>query len=384
VALSPIFKRNPETTRSRNTLFSFAALLVSIVTLELGSMAIYRIAVSNRHQQNIAGLTNSGSFRTRKLPNTFWHHEFNPQHPIYDGQLNSYGLKGAEFAMPKPQGELRVLCVGDSTVESTGVALEETFPHYLEGILQEQLHRLPGYKTVKVINGGIGSQNSAFNLAHLAFRLIHFDPDVVVIKSSYNDYLPYIVPGMERDYTHAFPNPYHQRRISAYWSLARYSYFLRLVGLVTFRDEVAVPFPDFSGHLTREQFQEMEFSGNADKFFVYAENIRSMILLTRGRGMDVLIVDLPVSQDPNHFGENGKFGAGFRKLIRRLELELENVTQEEQIPFVRTGPFESTDFWDHVHGTASGNRKVAEGVAEALLKTVAAHEAQQRDKGALN
>jgi len=271
--------------------------------------------------------------------------------------------------LPKPKGELRVVCVGNSTVESTGVAPNETFPHYLEEILGERLDLLPQYNTVKVINGGIGSHNSAFNLAYLAFRLLHFEPDVVVIKSSYNDYLPYIIPGMAYDYTHAFPNPFHLIRASPYWSLARYSHFLRLVGVVLFSDEVAVPFRDYSGHLTPEQFQEMDFSSNADKFFVYAENIRSMILLSKGRGIDVLILDLPTSPDPDHFGKHRFVGIRFKELIKRLEAELERITEEERTTYVRTGPFDRKDFWDHVHNNASGNRKIAESAAKALLRS---------------
>ena len=362
---------NPEINLTRKIILFLTAALVCIVILELGSVVIFKLLVSSTAKETVKGLTGIGSFPVTKIPNTFWHHGFNPEHLTYKGQLNSYGTKGSEFTLPKPKGELRVVCVGDSTVEGTGVSPDETLPYYLEEILIKRIHILPRYDTVKVINGGIGSHNSAFNLAYLEFRLLHFDPDVVVIKSSYNDYLPYCVPGMTYDYTHVFPNPFHRIRPSHYWSLARYSYFLRIVGLVLFREEVENPFPDFSGHMTSEQFQKMDFESNADKFFVYAENIRSMILLCKGRGIDVLILDLPVSPDPDHFGKHQTFGARFKELIKRLEMELERITEEEQTTFVRTGPFDRTDFWDHCHNTASGNRKIAENLATALLNSAA-------------
>ena len=345
------------------------ALVISLAVVEIGSVIIFKFLIPRGAKDNIRALMGIGDFPVQNLSNSFWHHGFNPHHPNYKNNLNSKGTLGPEFMMPKPKGELRIVCVGDSTVEGYGVEPDETFPCYLEEILRKNIQLLPEYRTVKVINGGIGSHNSAFSLSYLAFRLLHFNPDVVIIKSSYNDYLPYIIPGMTYDYTHAFPNPYYQiKSTSPYWSLARYSHFFQLVGIVLFRDEVAVPFRNFSGHMTEEQFQKMDFSSNENKFFVYSENIRSMILLCRGRGMDVLIVDLPTSPNPEHFGADKTFGINYKGLIIRFESEVKRIAAEERITFIKTGNFNQDDFWDHVHTTASGNRKIAKNVASALLE----------------
>lgn len=358
--------------RGKRFLSALLAFILSVAILELGGFLIWRFAVSPVTKLNVEALCRSGDDQIQMLPNTFWHHEFNSRHPSYAGQVNSNGIKGSEFLMPKPPGELRIVCVGDSTVEGTGVKPDETFPRYLETILQKWMTPNSGFKSVKVINAGIGSHNSAFNLSYLAFRLIHYKPDIVIIKSAYNDYLPYSVPGMGYDYTHVFPNPYHRVQPSAFWSAARWSYFLKVVGTVAFREEVAIPFRDFSGHITIEQFQKMDFSANEDRFFVYGENIRSMILLCKGRNMRVVLVDLPTSPDPAHFGKDRTFGPRFKNLIARLETELRRVAGEERIALVRTGPFKGEDFWDHCHCTAGGNRKVAEAVADVVAASLPA------------
>jgi lysophospholipase L1-like esterase len=345
--------------------FPLLAFLLSLALLEGGGFLLWRFSVPAYEKANVLSLCGVGEAPVQYLPNTFWHHEFNPRHPAYEGLLNSHGTKGEEFLLPKPPGELRVICVGDSTVEGTGVRPNETFPSYLQELLSKNLDR-SRYRSVRVINAGVGSHNSAFNLTYLEFRLIHFAPDFVVIKSAYNDYLPYCVPGMRYDYTHVFPNPYHRLRPSAFWSLARYSYFLKVAGTALFRSEVAMPFPDFSGEITREQFQAMDFSANRNRFFVYGENIRSMILLCKGRNIGVALVDLPTSPDPGHFGGNRTFGPRFKTLIAGLEGELVRVAGEEGAALIRTGPFTKDDFWDHCHCTASGNRKVAGAVAAYL------------------
>ncbi len=362
----------PKKTRRRSEkwkrrVFVFLTLALSLFILELGSFMIWRIAVPEGSKRSVSSLCGVGKAQARKLPNTFWHHDLNPHHPKYAGKLNPKGTKGKDFLLPKPRGEFRIVCLGDSTVEGTGVEPDETFPHYLEAFLARHVAGQTDYEKVKVINAGVGSQNSAFNLAYLTFRLIHFDPDLLVVKSSYNDYLPYCIPGMGYDYTHAFPNPYHRLRPPAFWTLARYSHLLKITGLIALRNEVVVPFPDFSGHLTEKQFQDMDYSANEDKFFVYAENIRSMILICKGRGIPVVLVDLPTSPDFSHFGDDRTFGPRFKNLIARLEQELERIANEEDVSFIRTGPFMNSDFWDHCHCTATGNQKVAQAVAEALM-----------------
>ena len=352
----------------KRSVFILITVALLCLLLEGASFIIWKMLVGEQSRNNVRALCGADFNKPEKLPNTFWHHSLNPDHKTYKGVVNPKGTKGESFELPKPEGEFRVVCVGDSTVEGTGVSPHETFPYYLEEKLQTSLDLLPGFKSVRVINAGVGSHNSAFNLAYLANRLIHFQPDLVVIKSSYNDYLPYCIPGMGLDYSHAFPDPFHRYTSSnPYWIPARYSYFLKLLGTKLFHAEVNVPFRDFSGVLTQEQFQKMDFSGNRDKFFVYGENIRSMILLCKGRGIDVIVLDLPTSPAPEHFGEDRTFGLRFKGLINRLEEELKRITGEEDVTYVITGPFRRHDFWDHCHNTADGNEKIAKRLAEKIL-----------------
>ncbi len=128
------------------------------------------------------------------------------------------------------------------------------------------------------------------------------------------------------------------------------------------------PFKDFSGRLTTSQFKKMDFSKNKDKFYIYAENIRSMILICKGRKIKVIVLNLPTSPDLNHYGSNKDFRMNFTNLIRRLEKELKRITSEEGVPFIVTSPLDSNDFYDHCHNTASGNSKIASKIYDTLLK----------------
>ncbi|MFA5256426.1 MAG: hypothetical protein WC419_07015, partial [Candidatus Omnitrophota bacterium] len=194
--------------------------------LEIFSFFIWSIRISDYTKNNIKALCRQNFEEPKDLPNTFWHHEPNPAYQKYEGIINSKGTKGEDFLIPKSKSELRIICIGDSTTEGIGVSPNETFPVFLEEKLGAVIKEISGYKTVKVINAGIRSHNSAFNLSYLAFRLIHYQPDIVIIKTSYNDYLPYCIPGMRFDYTNAFPRPYHFESCrNPFWLIARYSFF---------------------------------------------------------------------------------------------------------------------------------------------------------------
>jgi hypothetical protein len=341
-----------------------AALLVALLE-GLSALVWFSLPDDFTPKQSVKHLVSAGWSQPSHKPHAFWHHSLNPAHKDYMGLLNRYGMKGDDFQMPKPQDEYRIVCLGDSTTESTGVGPSETYPVALQEKLRED-NFYPGL-TVKVINAGIGSHNSAFNLAYLAYFLIHLQPDLVIIKSTYNDYLPFVASGMGYDYSHAFPEPYSldgSRQL--HWLAARFSFFLRLLGVVVMAAIDRPAFSNFSGDVTFEQLQDLDYAANENKFFVYKENIRSMIALCKIRGIDCIVVDLPTSPDPNHFGEGAVFGENYRRLIGRLEKELKSVCDEEQVTFVNTQPLLGEDFWDHCHNTPSGNTKIATRIAESM------------------
>lgn len=308
------------------------------------------------------------SVRARMVPNAFWHHELNPLHPERVRFFNAKGTKGRDFTLPKPPGEWRIVCLGDSAVEGAGVHSDETLPRQLEAELKARAESRAVNHRITVINAGVGAHNSAFSLSYLAFRLIHFEPDVLVIKSSYSDYIPFCVSGMEYDYTHAFTSPLRPLpsalfRPKAWWRLIMR--LLRSIPLIPRETSIS---PEVRAWARQARSQDEFLSCYEDRFFVYAENIRSMVLIGRGRGIGVVLVDLPTSPDPGHFHSERVFEARFKGLMKRFEVELLRIAGEEGVPFVRTGPFEPDDFWDHCHFTASGNRKAAMAVADTLVQ----------------
>jgi lysophospholipase L1-like esterase len=99
---------------------------------------------------------------------------------------NALGYRGAEIALPKPAGTVRIVAMGGSTTYGTSVRPDETYPYYLEQVLREDY----GNPNVEVINAGVFGYTSYQTLANLTFRIVELEPDVVIIYHAGNDVLP--------------------------------------------------------------------------------------------------------------------------------------------------------------------------------------------------
>ena len=97
---------------------------------------------------------------------------------------NSFGFRGPEISIEKPDDVFRIVCVGgSSTYGHTPSSDETTWPAQL----QEMLNKGQDKKRVEVINGGFSGYNTFESLANFNFRLLPFDPDLVIVYHTIND-----------------------------------------------------------------------------------------------------------------------------------------------------------------------------------------------------
>jgi lysophospholipase L1-like esterase len=96
-------------------------------------------------------------------------------------QINSRGFRTHEFAVPKPAGLVRVVCIGGSTTVA-GPTNQTTYPALLETLLRLRHPGLP----IEVLNLGVSGVTSEHWRARLA-RVLAFEPDVIVDYEGIND-----------------------------------------------------------------------------------------------------------------------------------------------------------------------------------------------------
>jgi lysophospholipase L1-like esterase len=97
---------------------------------------------------------------------------------------NTLGFRGPETTWAKPEGRLRVLCVGGSSTYGYTVSSNETtYParlqHYL-GLLRPEAD-------IEVINSGVPGYTTFESLTNLATRAIALEPDIVIVYHGIND-----------------------------------------------------------------------------------------------------------------------------------------------------------------------------------------------------
>jgi len=120
-------------------------------------------------------------------PDLLWHykpdqHVLQPSKRV-DYFINSEGLRGPEFPIKKPKGEIRLLAIGDSVTFGHLVSEDNTYPHFLEKYLKDNL----ADTSLRVINGGVNAYSTREELMFLRRKGIEYDPDVVVLGFVLND-----------------------------------------------------------------------------------------------------------------------------------------------------------------------------------------------------
>ena len=97
---------------------------------------------------------------------------------------NNAGFRGDYLATPKPKNEFRIFIIGGSTAECLYLDNSEA----LNSVLQKGLsEHAPDGVTVKVYGAGKSGDASDDHVSMLVHRIVHLEPDLIVVFSGVND-----------------------------------------------------------------------------------------------------------------------------------------------------------------------------------------------------
>jgi lysophospholipase L1-like esterase len=181
--------------RVERALLNFLALLTSAIAtfavLEVGAR------VYLEHFAPEARFVNYASYRqlakryggdgatSRQLlsPHRYLGYYPTPGYTKGKNRHNSLGYRGDEIALPKPAGELRIVCVGGSTTYDSDIEdYRLAYPSRLEAELRGR-----GYGNVTVINAGGAGWTSWESLIGFELRVLDLDPDIIIDFDAIND-----------------------------------------------------------------------------------------------------------------------------------------------------------------------------------------------------
>lgn len=170
-------------------------LLVAIALLEGGVRLVARFTLSPAEQASL--VLDFDGIPYRPHPYVNW--ENKPKQWCREGEYhNEQGFRGPLRPVAKPSGVYRIVCLGGSTTYTQRVKESETYPVQLEVFLKE---RFPG-RPIEVLNAGVKGYTSAESLQNLAFKVLDFEPDLIIVYHAVNDFYPRTYPGFRPDYQH--------------------------------------------------------------------------------------------------------------------------------------------------------------------------------------
>ncbi len=173
---------------ARQLLLSISWVLLTFVILEV----VMRIWIGNFAGErrflkyaSLKQLDKRSGIRPRYTPHRYTGYYLTPNYAKGQNRHNSLGYRGDEIAVPKPQGEFRIVCLGGSTTYTTDIEdYRMSYPALLEKELKER-----GFPNVRVINAGVGAWTTWESLVAFEFRILDLEPDMIIIYHAVNDLL---------------------------------------------------------------------------------------------------------------------------------------------------------------------------------------------------
>jgi len=98
--------------------------------------------------------------------------------------INNEGFRGPEIQREKPEDTYRIFMVGGSTTFGHGTTSDQTT---IPTRLQEKFNQVNLEKRVEVINAGVNGYNSNDEMNLVKNKLVHYDPDLVIVFDGSND-----------------------------------------------------------------------------------------------------------------------------------------------------------------------------------------------------
>ena len=109
--------------------------------------------------------------------------EFSQEGTCFKKTYNSYGFRGNEFQQQKHEIDFRIFTVGGSTTIGVSAEDDETWPAYLQQIINEKITD----KEIEVINFGRSEATTEFEYELIKNKISSLDPDLIIMYDGWNE-----------------------------------------------------------------------------------------------------------------------------------------------------------------------------------------------------
>lgn len=312
----------------RKALFSILPLLLLLATGELGARCwLYLFAPPDSYTHY--AVPEEFPTAAKYTPHHYLCYALQPGYQRGGTSHNSHGFRGPEISTPKPAGVFRIVITGGSTTYGEFIEDDaDTFPAKLQTILRT----LTGNDAIEVVNGGVPGYCSWESLGNLAFRLLEFEPDLVIPYEGVNDVHARLVR----------PNAYRSDNAGrrTIWTepvevrICKHSVLARILGhhlglwrLPGVDSYVQAPTSDPGTHTASKAIggDPMEVLKQNSTDYT-RRNIKNMVAMSRVHGAGVLLATWAHSAHKGDYAATPHYELGFREYndaVRDLARELD-------------------------------------------------------------
>lgn len=161
--------------------------LITLILLAVGGEVALRIDEYQKQDSE-----NTFDSDELLIPSDVTYHRLRPMQDILRKQpdtgelisikINSMGIRGNEYTIPKPTGVFRILCLGGETVLASEMDESDTFCVRLQKLLQKKTQL-----KVEVINAGLPDASPLMSCLQLRHSLLGLQPDLILFHFDMSD-----------------------------------------------------------------------------------------------------------------------------------------------------------------------------------------------------
>ncbi|MBF0106858.1 MAG: hypothetical protein HQM16_16215 [Deltaproteobacteria bacterium] len=285
------------------------------------------------------------------------------------GFLN--GEKGdREIINPKPQGLVRINCLGESPV--AGYLRYQNKYYSLPVEVERYLQHRMTHSPIEVNNFAQGAWSSCDLMINFLLRVYETNPDVLIIYAGFNDLSISLKPNFMPDYSHAKQNFEAKYRALEFMDklpklpLAIYNFVL---------SEITKKFINNIDVSLTTNIGQANYDASFQNLVVYKRNIEHIIKVCLMSQIEVVLVSSLYFI--SHFNKKLKIANKMQEGMQLINGHLTNLSRQYNVLYVDLHgqvPLDKEYFYDSVHFSHSGAELVGRVIGkciEPLIKRIA-------------
>lgn len=376
--------------RLSNLLVAVGATVVGLILAEIGLRALAPVPDPYEWLKEPQEPVNQ-YVRSAFEPNTSLATEVEPGLPGMSGKnrftIDNMGFRGPDLILPKPAGEYRVFLVGGSTTEGLYLDDRDSFDARTASALRA---KAPQGLEVRVYGAGKSGDRSDDHVSMIVHRILHLEPDVIVVFAGINDLRASI---FGYDYLHYRIGEQTRGRLGASQLLRLLAYETQLGRRLHYLLDRTRP-PSRQEQLERITLRSSVRSAVAERraagaapgpvtpdVDAYRRNLQTIVGAARAHGVGLVLMTQqttwPSHEDPEteawqwmQLGPSGTYAAA--DLIAgmdRLNEAVRELAREHGVPLYDLAcqlPPTLEFFYDDVHFNVRGAEAAGEGLAALI------------------